>query len=812
MKQIFTRLFLSAIVALLFGQNATAQVVDKDPDSPNFGQVVWLGTEVASNPNKYVYLYNVGTGQFINAGLSFGVQAVLSSIGMRMTIEQAKEGGNNAYLVKSRIDNPAVGQCMSPYSATGDVIYLDRKDTYGNTGGINDHSWPNWVFVHTSGSVTVNGQTYTTHTYKLYNYNLRNNTNPYIGATGRGGAVSWVGQNGSNNEWRIITEEDYRQAMDQVTWGEVDLGAFVQDAEFGRSNLDGRYWVWSTNGAGGAPATATDSENQTYTLDTQFTGTGALPANTHWHQRNQNDMVGGYVYANGGGDVIAQNIPQSRIGENVLIGVSGSYNANGNYASSSFRTNIAQYYAAEIYNEVNSLTQTLHMSGMENLEDGLYKLTAQALYWDGNQGRTNDDASYFVVTTKTGTEEPVTQRLLITPMNMLSTNYNITPLSGVSAGYVFDNNPNAYKLEFFVELRQDTELTIGIESAKTGGWTVIGNVHLYAHGKQTIFVDEEWCPDTKFSYINNEQKEWSTQEPYMQTRFYDRFEYPSTLYFTRTFTKDKFNPICLPVDLTGDQVRQAFGNNCMLSEFVGLKDNGNCISFKLVNLDADDEGGIVMHKGVPYIVKVTTDPIVAQGSTLELEVGNGHENHTITLKGPVYSIPGVTKEDYNGQLPELVAVTKDGITFQGTFYFTTIGVDELANKDFWLIRRGDMYHLDGSNPNKLYAWDSTPATDLPYGQLTKTNNDGYMIWGTYAYLSAPKSSAAKNFTFEVEDLEGFTTAIDVVGMDQDAVRGNTSINDNHVYTLNGQKLSGKGTLNSLSKGIYIVNGKKFVVK
>ena len=55
MKQIFTRSILFAVVAVLSWQTSTAQIVDKDPVSPDFGQVVWLGSPVASNTGKYVY-------------------------------------------------------------------------------------------------------------------------------------------------------------------------------------------------------------------------------------------------------------------------------------------------------------------------------------------------------------------------------------------------------------------------------------------------------------------------------------------------------------------------------------------------------------------------------------------------------------------------------------------------------------------------------------------------------------------------------------------------------------------------------------
>lgn len=92
MKKFFTQFFVFAALLMGATQVAQAQVVDKDPNSPTFGQVIWLGSPVASNTGKYIYLYNVGTGQFVNAGGSYGVQAVPSSIGMRLKITNSADG------------------------------------------------------------------------------------------------------------------------------------------------------------------------------------------------------------------------------------------------------------------------------------------------------------------------------------------------------------------------------------------------------------------------------------------------------------------------------------------------------------------------------------------------------------------------------------------------------------------------------------------------------------------------------------------------------------------------------------------------
>lgn len=815
MKKFFTQFFVLAALLMGATQVAQAQIVDKDPNSPTFGQVVWTGSDVAQNLGGYVYLYNVGTGQFVNAGASYGVQAVLSSVGMRLKITNSADGigaqsGSRVYNVQSRIDNPAVGNYMSSTTANSGTIYLDRKSNYNANGDMNDRSWPNWVFVETTGTVTVNGVTYTTHTYRIYNYNYSTSSNRYLGTNANGTSITTVGQNGTNNQWRVITEADYQAAMNHVTWGEVDLGAFVQDAEFGRSNLDGRYWVWEKDGNGGPAQTATDHEGYEYTLDTQFTTTGEMTGDIHWHQRNQNDMVNGYIYANGGGDVLETNIPMSRIGRNVITGVGATYNAGSNYSSTNFRTNISQYYAAEIYREVNKLTQTLTLSTSAEgsvLKDGLYKLTAQALYYDDNDGLTNDNAYFIVETKDPGATESVKQRLLITPMNK-ETN-SITAHSGVSAGYTFDTNADAYILQFFVELKDGTELTIGIETEKAEGWTVIGNVHLYAHGKEVLAVDEDWGPDSQVLYENLEQDEWSAPDPYAGTDFHEKYTYPSTVLYRRTMTTGQWNTICLPFNLTPQQVRQAFGNDCVVSEFQGVSVNQKTLLY-FTSIDLDQREG--MQAFHPYLIKPTQAPEIGKTETITEQVGNGENNHTITLSGPVYRILGVTKASFDGTMSDIDLEPVDGagdpkIHYQGTIYRKDITVDDVSAKDYWLVTKGNMYHLNGSAPSKLWAWNSTAH------ELQQTNNPGYTVWGTYCYLWADKSSGAKVTNVLEIVLDGVMDDVDHV--DELAIS-----NSNHrgeglqkgVYSLNGQKLSDNVDINCLPKGIYVINGSKYVVK
>lgn len=759
--------YLLSVCAILFGfvisTPVKAQVIDESD-----GEVVWLGSTLSEALNgQYVYLYSVQKNMFINAGGAYGVQGVLSTVGMRMKIENSAVNG--CYRVASRIDNQAQGNYMSPNGSGSTEIYLDRIGTY-DSGANNSptYSCPEWQFSATTRTVRINGTNYTTTTFTIYNYRRRQ----YLSYDNNNRLVF----SNTSTQWRIVTEADYVEAMNNVVWGEVDLGSFVQDAEFGRDNLDGRYWVWEYNG-GTNITTGEDAEHQTITLDAYDITSSPM----HWHQRNQDKMCNGINLAN------TNSISRADIGRNVA-GTTG-----GNYDHDGFRNAFARYYAAEIYNEQIKLSQTAELSSGtqgSNLSKGLYKMTCQALYYDGDDGMTNDDVAYFFVKRVANGEE-TTETLPIIPMNKVPGN-NITPHSGVSAGYVFDTNAKAYLLEFYIEVKENTTLTFGIEMKKPEGWTVLGNIHLYAHGKQAIFLDEDWTGNETVDYTLYEDDtnllHLGPDDPYKLVRYNDKYDWPVTLYYQRTMTKNAWNTICLPINLTGSQVRTAFGPNCDLAEIdeieVVEKDNATgghyTIHFKGVDLDTE---GLMF--GKPYIIKPTIDPQEPNGT--KVEVGNGGQNQFIQIEGPTYTLGGVTKDALleNQVLADLAQTITGigGIKFTGSFYAKDIEVADVnsdTGEDCWFITKGNMYHLRGGK--------------------------SYTLWSTYAYLHMPKSSTGTNIMISVDGVTDTMTSIDEMPIVREG-----SIDDASIYNLAGQKME-SSSLSTLPRGIYIVNGRKYSVK
>lgn len=706
------------------------------------GKIVWKGSTLAdavtASETGFVYLYNVEQDKFLNAGNAYGVQCSLSAVGMRMKVHK----NGNYYQLESRIDNQIQGDYVSPNeqnAGTGSAIYLDRS----STPQVGTHvSYPNWTFVDQRQSGY--------NTYKIHNiqYTIGGRTydkSSYYMGSNDGSTVVFVGQNGSNNTWRFVTEADYERAMALLEWGEIDMNAFIKDAEFTRNSKDSVYWEWKY--ANGAPSkTVTiDGEEKTLYGDGPFFNNNQIIRNpTHWHLRGQQWMDNGVIkFSNGGNE------------------------QNG------------KYFVAEIYNEVNALSQTAKITSNSALKPGLYKITCQGFYHDGNGGTTNSHSSgtgavaYFTVirTSLDGTQ--VVERTPLMPMADGSKASQITPRSGISAGKVLLENPNEYLNTVFIEVTEGATLTLMLEQTEAaGGWSVMDNFRFYACGVMAMYNSEDW-ENKEYTFTDNATGKPFTGNPYEAFEYPKQYEYPATLYLQRTLTKDKWNTIILPVNLTGSQIRQAFGEDAKVSKLTACTDTRIVFS-EPANLWTDG-----MQAGVPYIIKPTKDPGVAADDEIEARVGNGTE-HTITIAGPLYSILGVTKKD-NG-LPRIdpIKVTsesgKSTVTMKGTYYASNTLMDMNSN-DNYIIYQGTMYHL------KKNKW----------------------IFATYCWLESPKSSTsgAKEMKMYVGD-EDVTTSIEGLSFTNEDVVTSQDV----VYNISGQRMGS----NSLQKGIYIKNGKKFIVK
>lgn len=235
----------------------------------------------------------------------------------------------------------------------------------------------------------------------------------------------------------------------------------------------------------------------------------------------------------------------------------------------------------------------------------------------------------------------------------------------------------------------------------------------------------------------------------------------ATMVFHRTFTTGKWNSLILPVDMTADQVKAAFGKDTKLAKFD--KYDENWIYFSPV--EESDAYGNILKANIPYIINPTRKP---DSVNRNYNVGSGKEKH---IDGPVYTVTGIY---YGGQPTEMKcndtgSSTNTGMTHYGSYEYR----QEVPAKSY-MLSKGAMVHTSKVHNVKSYrSWleETTPSE--------------------------------KTLQLIVSDSDNSTTGIKVI---EEAPQ-----NANAVYNVNGMRMNSSKTDN-LPKGVYIINNKKVVIK
>ena len=234
----------------------------------------------------------------------------------------------------------------------------------------------------------------------------------------------------------------------------------------------------------------------------------------------------------------------------------------------------------------------------------------------------------------------------------------------------------------------------------------------------------------------------------------------ATMVFHRTFTTGKWNSLILPVDMTADQVKAAFGADAKIARFNRLEDKW--IYFLPVEPDAD---GNMLKANIPYIINPTKQPTAVNRT---YNVGGENTKH---INGFVYTVTGIAYDNQTATLQHEDTQYTNGMTHYGSYKNPTC-----VPADSYILRlAGDMVHTAVEHPSiKSYrTW------------LRETTPSG------------------ETLQMRVEQNDGPSTGIKVIE--------ETAKNANAVYNVNGMRMNSSNTDN-LPKGVYIINNKKVVIK
>lgn len=255
-----------------------------------------------------------------------------------------------------------------------------------------------------------------------------------------------------------------------------------------------------------------------------------------------------------------------------------------------------------------------------------------------------------------------------------------------------------------------------------------------------------------------------------------------TMYFQRSFVEGEWNSLIMPVNLTKAQFDEAFSSDAKLAKANKVYDlNGNLvIGFSLVEEDKNNANSAYLVANTPYIIYIGKKAKKQNITTIDAG----------PISGEIYKVDN--------------SLAAGGVTFTYDNDKATNAIEQNFPVDQAITTKWGMTNLKfiGSYDNHQnleasnYIWNNG---DLYY--LTKNNHwmKGYRCWLAPTWNGFATGNA-KLLTFGFGN--GETTGIEMPSV------GNTS-GSTKVYNLNGQRVD---NMLGVQPGIYIVNGKKVVVK
>lgn len=333
-------------------------------------------------------------------------------------------------------------------------------------------------------------------------------------------------------------------------------------------------------------------------------------------------------------------------------------------------------------------------------------------------------------------------------------------------------------------------------------WVCVDDIRASYMGIGPVFFYED---EEDLGYLNDEDEERFTPNEYAPAVKSRRFGGSANL--LRKFTKGEWNTFSFPLPLTGEQVRNAFGDNCKLLKLnsIGNLSSNDCIiDFETVDLITLDN---VVEAGNLYMLKPTKEPIYGETPRGDMAYYYDLGRMFFSTKGenedPDYIYPKMNLSVWSGQQP--VGSFEDKNDGKGYVTYT-------QTPDFNNFRvNGEGIKLSKVNsPDNSYAPKGSYA--MSGGKMYELSRDtrikGFRGWITLTHSIFPDSESAD---------AGAKIAINGVidgdvptAIDRDAVVPVNPKSINAVYDLSGRKVG--TSVECLPKGLYIVGGKKLLVK
>ncbi len=717
--------------------------------------------------NKIVCLYNVGAKKFLSVGGMWGTHASLDvtpySIYMFWNVN------SKTFCLESKIK----GSVTNPYMGIDtkhNQVFMDQKANERciiRFDKAKDYSETNKVYLVRIGYNTKLGYltAYPNNESKLCDYQkdiAQEGTQEY-----------------KNQEWKVITKNEYYLLFNTnpaYMKSPVDASFLIACPEFRANDADATKWLitgkdndlptdWKSHVRFG-------DENMYKTHDKlQSTGSNSWVHYNEDHQRDYGQYF--YCYTKGlRGFNFYQDVKVHKGGW-FLLRCNGFSTSN---SSENITTNgkpLANLFITVLDANNNPIDDKYSTATL----NGISQADAEAL------GKTYDGA---------GTGKAFFE-------GKYENQVQICIDKAPNGNEISNNNPVTLRIGFYIDSTDKSEVD-------ANELTAVDNFKLdYAGPRRNpeLILDEE---STDLRYLTKAADEYKN----------------SVLHLNRKLNDNMWNSLILPVDLTWGQMKRTFGDAVKVAKLAKLTEN----SVQFVTVEPDSDEQVMVKAFEPYIVFPPYTQVKSAPYTVEhfyTSVGEDNsewldkdykpskdENNrlTKTLKADHYDITMVSLD--REKLKEYVNTTN----WESKTTFSTP-----SGNHGTMVCKGTMAKtydkgkiIDGRDDlNGDYFMYKGKLIQVPSGN--KENSDEPYSYGLKAFrcwFELTDNRKPSQVSLLIDGVEDSTTGIADIHGSTDCTSYKRGIEG--VFNMNGQMVRRSCSLEGLPKGMYVVNGKKIIIR
>lgn len=364
---------------------------------------------------------------------------------------------------------------------------------------------------------------------------------------------------------------------------------------------------------------------------------------------------------------------------------------------------------------------------------------------------------------------------------------------------ITNDNPVTLRIGFYVDSTTESE-------ADANELTAVDNFKLLYAGPRRnpeLILDEE---STDLRYLTMATDEYKN----------------SVLHLNRKLNDNMWNSLILPVDLTWGQMKRTFGDAVKVAKLAALTEN----SVQFVTVEPKNDDDVMVTAFEPYIVFPPYTQVKSTAYTVDRFYTSAGEDNSEWLG-----------KDYERSKDENNRLTK---TLKADHYdITMVSLDreklmQHVNTDTWESKI-QFETIDG-NYGKMVC-KGTLAKTYENGKIIPgrddLNGDFFMYKGKLIQVPSGKNENDELYQYGLKafrcwfELPSNTTSGSTLSLMIDGVEDSTtSIDDIHgssnstsykrgiegVFNMHGQMVRRDNSLEGLPKGMYVVNGKKVIIK